>query len=185
VSSWYACCCCVWLQPTSSALGGTQCIRNHGTELARSFARGTLWLWTLRCCSDTCVSLRACGVMQVIGAQLSELECGVTTVDFVGQLRATDEVAPKPRAAAARRLVLRLSRCSVAPCLAALRVVHARSLVLRCLGLSIRPAIRRSIPCCPYSYAVATQLSPSPLLASSPPAAASSFFLDTPLRLWF
>ncbi len=63
VSSWYACCCCVWLQPTASAIGGTQCMLHHGTESARSFARGTLWLWTLRCCSVTCVSLHARGVV--------------------------------------------------------------------------------------------------------------------------
>ena len=25
---------------------------HHGTELARSLGRGTLWLWTLRCCSE-------------------------------------------------------------------------------------------------------------------------------------
>ena len=37
---------------------------NTGTELARTFARGTLWLWTLQCCSDKRKSLlRArCGV---------------------------------------------------------------------------------------------------------------------------
>ena len=133
-------------------------------------------------CSDAAAThCCARGVVKVIGTQLSELECGWTTVDFVGRLRATDEVAPKPRATAARRLVLRLSRCSLAPCL---RIVHGLSLVKRCFGLSIRPALRRSIPCCPYSYAVAPPLSLSPLLVSSPPAAASSFFLDTPLRLW-
>ncbi len=134
---------------------------NHGTGLARSFVRGTLWLWTLRCFSDTCVSLLARGVMQVIGAQLSELECGWTTVDFVGRLQATDEVALKPRAAAARRLVLRLSRCSPAPCLAALRIVHSRSPVVRCFGLSIRPlSVAASL--------AALTLTPSLLLSPSP-----------------
>ena len=113
-------------------------------------------------CSDAAAThCCARGVVKVIGTQLSELECGWTTVDFVGRLRATDEVAPKPRAAAARRLVLRLSRCSPAPCLAALRIVHSRSLVVRCFGLSIRPlSVAASL--------AALTLTPSLLLSPSP-----------------
>ena len=72
----------------------------NGIRLARSFARGT----------------RA--AVQVIGTQLKALRCGWTTVDFVGQVRATN-AAPlraQPRATTAPWLVLRSSRGSLMLC---------------------------------------------------------------------
>jgi len=89
------------------------------------------------------------------------------------------------RAAAARRLVLRLSRCSRAPCLAALRIVHSRSLVVRCLGLSIRPlSVAASLAALPPPPSLPH--SPSPLclpplpLLPPPPSSLTRLFASYP-----
>jgi hypothetical protein len=97
----------------------------NGKRLARSFARGT----------------RA--AVQVIGAQLKALRCGWTTVDFVGQVRATNAAPSRaqPRATAALWLVIRLSRGSLALLPVSVSCTDSPAVVVRCVGLSIRPLL--------------------------------------------
>jgi hypothetical protein len=102
------------------------CIR-----LARSFARG------------------ARAAVQVIGAQLKALRCGWTTVDFVGQVRATNAAPSRAnlRATAAPWRVLRLSRGSLALLPVSASCTDSPGVVVFCLGLLIRPLSVASLRC--------------------------------------
>ena len=131
----------------------------NGISLARSFARGT----------------RA--AVQVIGTQLKALKCGWTTVDFVGQVRATNAAPSRaqPHATTAPWLVVRLCAALLLCCLSP----HpALTLPQSSYGaLDSRSAHSPSLPC-----AVAPLLSRSAPPVSPLPASASSLLSLTPLR---
>jgi hypothetical protein len=100
-------------------------------------------------------------------------------VDFVGQVRATDNVAENAldRCPLARAPIIALLSSSLSP-------HRALSLPGRTVLWSVDPpAIRRSLAAlAALTLTPSLPHSPSPTFLS-PPAAASSFFLDTPLRL--